>query len=77
MEKYINKIYAILIGLLLTVIGFFLTATFVKINETNESVYAIRAELAAMRERESHFMTYPDTAQLIDRKINQYHHPQR
>lgn len=73
MTNYINKIYAALIALLLTIIGFFLVATYNKISETNVIVYELQVELAGMREKESHFMEYKDVANLIDEKINQYH----
>lgn len=73
MEKYINKIYASLLALLLTVIGFFLIATYNKITDTNAMVYQLQIELARMREKEAHFLTYPEVAAIIDKKIEQYH----
>lgn len=77
MEKYINKIYASLIAILLTVISFFLMGTYNKINVTNALVQQLQVELAGMREKESHFLTYQETSQLIDRKIQQYHRENR
>lgn len=77
MEKYINKIYAGLIAILLTVISFFLMGTYNKINVTNALVQQLQVELAGMREKESHFLTYQETSQLIDRKIQQYHRENR
>lgn len=73
MINYLNKIYAGLIAVLLTIIGFFLMATYNKISDTNTRVYELQIELSAMREKESHFMDYESTSQLIDRKIRQYH----
>lgn len=73
MEKYINKIYASLLALLLTIIGFFLVATYNKITDTNAMVYQLQIELAQMREKEAHFLTYQEVSTLIDRKIEQYH----
>lgn len=72
MEKYINKIYAALLGILLTVIGFFLIATYNKITDTNTMVYQLQIELAQMREKEAHFLTYQEVSQLIDTKIQNY-----
>lgn len=62
-----------LIAVLLTIIGFFLSATYTKISETNALVHKLQIELSAMREKENHFMTYSDTAALIDRKIQAWH----
>jgi hypothetical protein len=73
MEKYINKIYCSLLALLLTIIGFFLVATYNKITDTNTMVYQLQIELAQMREKEAHFLTYQEVSMLIDRKIEQYH----
>lgn len=73
MINYLNKIYAGLIAVLLTIIGFFLVATYNKISDTNIKVYELQIELSAMREKESHFMDYESTSQLIDRKIQSYH----
>lgn len=73
MQNYINKVYAGLIAILLTVIGFFLAATYSKISETNALVHQLQVELASMREKENHFMTYKATAALIDRKIQAWH----
>lgn len=73
MIQYLNKVYAGLIAILLTVIGFFLIATYNKINDTNVMVYKLQVELAAIREHESLFMTYQSTAALIDKKIEQFH----
>lgn len=73
MQQYINKIYAGLIALLLTIIGFFLSATYSKISETNALVHQLQVELSAMREKENHFMTYSAVAALIDKKIADWH----
>lgn len=73
MEKYINKIYCSLLAILLTIIGFFLIATYDKINDTNALVQQLQIELAAMREKETHFLTYQEVSALIDKKIEQYH----
>ena len=73
MEKYINKIYCSLLAILLTIIGFFLIATYDKINDTNALVQQLQIELAAMREKETHFLTYQEVSSLIDKKIEQYH----
>lgn len=77
MEKYINKIYCSLLAILLTIIGFFLIATYNKINDTNAAVHALQIELAAMREKETHFLTFQEVSALIDRKIEQYHLKQK
>lgn len=74
MERHINKAYAGLIAVLLTIIGFFLSATYSKISQTNERVYELQVQLASILQKEKHFMTYQDTSALIDRKIEQYHH---
>lgn len=74
MERHINKLYAGLIAILLTIIGFFLSATYSKISQTNQRVYELQVQLASILQKEKHFMTYQDTAALIDRKIEQYHH---
>lgn len=73
MEKFINKIYCSLLAILLTVIGFFLVATYNKITDTNAMVHALQIELAAMREKEAHFLNYQEVSALIDKKIEQYH----
>ena len=73
LEKHINKIIGALIALLLAIIGFFLMATYNKINDTNVMVHKLQVELAAMREKESHFLNYKEVAQLIDKKIAAYH----
>lgn len=73
MQNTFLKVYTVFIGILLTVIGFFLSATYSKINETNVMVYHLQIELAAIRAHESQFMTYQETAALIDKKILQYH----
>lgn len=73
MERHINKLYAGLIAILLTIIGFFLSATYSKISQTNQRVYELQVQLASILEKEKHFMTYQDTAALIDKKITQYH----
>lgn len=73
MEKYINKIYCSLLAILLTIIGFFLVATYNKITDTNTMVYQLQIELAAIREKEAHFLTYQEVSVLIDKKIEQYH----
>lgn len=73
MVNYINKIYAGLIAILLTIIGFFLIATYNKISETNARVYELQIELAAMREKESHFLDYKAVVALIEEKIEKYH----
>ena len=54
----INKIYASLLAILLTIIGFFLVATYNKISETNTRVYELQVKLAEISEKEKHFMTY-------------------
>ena len=77
MTSHINKVYAGLIAILLTIIGFFLVATYNKISDTNAMVYQLQIELAQMREKESHFLTYQDVATLIDQKIDQYHHKEK
>lgn len=77
MTSVINKIYAGLIAILLTIVGFFLMATYNKISETNAMVYKLQIELAQMREKESHFLTYQETAALIDKKILQYHNREK
>ena len=74
MEKHINKVYAGLIAVLLTIISFFLSATYSKITQTNERVYELQVQLASILQKEKHFMTYQDTSALIDKKIEQYHH---
>lgn len=73
MEKYINKIYAAVIAILLTIISFFLSATYTKINETNTLVHQLQIELSAMREKEKYFLSYREASQLIDKKIIDYH----
>lgn len=73
MQTVLNKAYMTLIGVLLSIIGFFLIATYQKINETNVMVYQLQIELAAIRANERTFMTYSATAALIDKKISQYH----
>ena len=77
MTSHINKVYAGLIAILLTIIGFFLVATYNKISDTNAMVYQLQIELAQMREKESHFLTYQDVATLIDQKIDQYHNKEK
>lgn len=74
MEKITTRLMLGLIAILLTVIGFFLTATYNKISQTNERVYELQVQLASIIQKEKHFMTYQDTAALIDQKITQYHH---
>lgn len=73
MQNYINKLYASIFAVLLTIIGFFLIATYNKINDTNIMVYQLQVELAKIREHENQFMTYQATSALIDKKIEQYH----
>jgi hypothetical protein len=73
MQNYINKLYAGVLAILLTIIGFFLIATYNKINDTNVMVYQLQIELAKIREHETQFMTYQSTSALIDKKIEQYH----
>ena len=73
MQTYINKLYAGILAILLTIIGFFLMATYNKINDTNVMVYQLQIELTKIREHETQFMTYQETSSLIDRKIEQYH----
>jgi hypothetical protein len=73
MEKIINKFYYSLLAILLTVIGFFLVATYNKIADTNAMVYQLQIELAAMREKEAHFLTYQEVVNLIDSKISKFH----
>ena len=72
MEKIINKFYYSLLAILLTVIGFFLIATYNKIADTNAMVYQLQIELAAMREKEAH-LTYQEVVNLIDSKISKFH----
>lgn len=72
-QNYLNKLYIGMITLLLAIIGFFLAATYNKITETNAMVYGLKIELASIREHQSQFMTYQATANLIDKKITQYH----
>lgn len=74
MEKLTTKLLLGLIAVLLTVIGFFLSATYNKIVDTNEKIYELQVQLAAITEKEKHFMTYSDVSALIDTKIAQYHH---
>lgn len=73
MERFINKVYYSLLAILLTIIGFFLVATYNKISDTNTMVYQLQIELAAMREKEAHFLTYQEVADLIDSKISKFH----
>lgn len=73
MEKFINKVYVTVITILLTIIGFFLVATYTKISETNTLVHQLQVELSAMREKEKFFLSYQEVAQLIDKKICDYH----
>lgn len=73
MQNYINKLYTGVLAILLTIIGFFLIATYNKINDTNVMVYQLQIELAKIREHETQFMTYQATSSLIDQKIEQYH----
>ena len=68
-----NRLYNCVLGILLTIIGFFLIATYNKITDTNLMVYQLQVELAAIREHESQFMNYQDVSNLIDKKILQYH----
>ena len=77
MEKYINKVYASLIAILLAIISFFLMGTYNKINATNALVQQLQVDLAGMREKESHFLTYQECSNLIDKKIDLYHHNHR
>lgn len=73
MEKFINKVYVAVITILLTIIGFFLVATYTKISETNTLVHQLQVELSAMREKEKFFLSYQEVSQLIDKKICDYH----
>ena len=73
LQKISEKMYIGLLAILLSIISFFLIATYNKINETNAMVYKLQVELAQMREKESHFMNYMQVCQIIDQKIAQYH----
>lgn len=68
-----EKLYTGLLAILLTVIGFFLVATYNKISETNAMVYKLQIELASIKEHSSQFMNFQQTDALIDKKILQYH----
>lgn len=72
-HKPLNALYMGLLGVLLTIIGYFLAATYQKISDTNVRIYQIQAELAQIRERQRHFMNYQEVSSLVDKKINQYH----
>jgi len=65
--------YAALIGILLTVISFFLVMTYNKIEATNLIALELRIELAKIQEQTTRFMTYEDVSILIDKKIDAYH----
>ena len=73
MESHINKFMYSLIAVLLTIIGFFLCATYTKINETNERVHSLQVQLAEMNEKEKHFITHAECVELIDKKLARYH----
>lgn len=74
MEKVTTKLLLSLIAVLLTVIGFFLSATYSKIVDTNQKIYQLQVQLASITQKQKHFMTYSDVSQLVDKKIAQYHH---
>lgn len=73
MQSWVLKMYAALIGILLTVISFFLVMTYNKIEATNLIALELRIELAKIQEQTTRFMTYEDVSILIDKKIDAYH----
>ena len=73
MQSWVLKMYAALIGILLTVISFFLVMTYNKIEATNLIALELRIELAKIQEQTTRFMTYEDVSILIDKKIEAYH----
>jgi|GEM_PF-5864017 len=73
MQNWFIRMYAALIGILLTVISFFLVMTYNKIEATNLIALELRIELAKIQEQTTRFMTYEDVSILIDKKIDAYH----
>ena len=69
MEKSINKIILSIIGILLTIIGWFCAQTYQKIIDLNITMTEIKIELTKLQTQSENYVTKIEMREYVDNKI--------